>query len=438
MLNSRTLKLLAPLTVAAALLAGCGSSKSGSSASTSGGGNAASGTPSFALRIGNILPFTGDLSTFGPSFDAATRLAASYINSTLASEGLGSHVSVKIVDSEDDQSKIQPALEAAQKLVQIDHVNVIVGTISSGSTIAVAQSVAIPNNVVEITPTSSATAISSLKDNNLVFRILPSDAFQARELVRAVSDKLGPHATVNVGARNDDFGTALQSQFEQLWKQGGGTVGRVVKWNPDAPTFDTEAQTLAGGHPSGWVIIDFPPTFAKVGAALVRAGGWSPSRTFMTAEMRTPDAFKLVGAPVMNGLNGVAPSTAKTTLLTSFDTFFKQKEPGKPLTGFEGLPFDAVMVAFLAALDAHSSDPGKFKDQIQKVTNPPGTQDTYLQLGSAIKDILAGKKVKYEGVSGSLNLDANGDPTAARFELWTAHGQGFKTLHTYSLTGATQ
>ena len=40
-------------------------------------------TPSFHLRFGTILPFTGDLSSVGPSLDASARLAVDTINAAL-------------------------------------------------------------------------------------------------------------------------------------------------------------------------------------------------------------------------------------------------------------------------------------------------------------------------------------------------------------------
>ena len=147
--------------------------------------------PSFKLRIGTILPFTGDLSGVGPSIDASARLAVDTINAALKQDRLSKKISVKIVDSQDDQSSTQPAIEAATKEVKVDKVNVIIGTMSSQSTIAMAQAVTIPNNVILITPTGSAPQITSLKDNNTVWRILPSDLFQGKAMASAVADAFG-------------------------------------------------------------------------------------------------------------------------------------------------------------------------------------------------------------------------------------------------------
>ena len=179
-------------------------------------------TPAFQLRIGGIFPLTGDLASVGPSISAATQLAVDTINQTLTTMGLSNSISVDLVDTQDDQTATQPAIEAATKEVKVDKANVIIGTMSSTSTIAMAQAVTIRNNVVVISPTASSPQITNLKDKNTVWRVLPSDDFQGKALATAAATAFGPHATINVGARNDDFGSALQAVFVKTWKAAGG------------------------------------------------------------------------------------------------------------------------------------------------------------------------------------------------------------------------
>ena len=66
-----------------------------------------------------------------------------------------------------------------------------------------AQSVAIPNKIVQISPTSSAPQLTSIKDNGYLWRVYPSDALQGKVLAQAAADAFGKGATLNVGARND-------------------------------------------------------------------------------------------------------------------------------------------------------------------------------------------------------------------------------------------
>ena len=64
-----------------------------------------------------------------------------------------------------------------------------------------------------------------------------------------MGEEFGSDATVNVGVRNDDYGTGFESDFSDAWEAAGGTIGEKVEWNPDAPTFDTEAQTVGQRGP---------------------------------------------------------------------------------------------------------------------------------------------------------------------------------------------
>jgi ABC-type branched-subunit amino acid transport system substrate-binding protein len=394
-------------------------------------------TPSFKLRIGTILPFTGDLSAVGPSLDTSARIAVDTINAALKQDKLDKKISVKVVDSQDDQTATQPAIEAATKEVKVDKVNVIIGTLSSQSTIALAQAVTIPNNVILITPTGSAPQITSLKDNNTVWRILPSDLFQGKAMASAVSGAFGKGATINVGARNDAFGTALQQVFVATWKAQGGKIGQQVNWDPNQASFDSEAQKLTSGNPDGWVIIDFPETFAKVGPALVRTGKWNPAKTFMNDVMSVPASLQQVGAQATTGLRGVAPTSqaASVKQTAAFAKLFKAKGKGKPVTGYEATSFDSVMLSFLAALQGGSSNTTAIKANMRGISGPSGIPVTYLNLARAIKLILAGKHVAYQGVWGPIDYDKNGDVGSSLFKLWHYDGTNVATEKVFKYGG---
>ncbi len=400
-------------------------------------------TPTFQLRLGAILPFTGSLSSVGPSINAAAELAVNTINKTLASMGLSSKISADIVDALDDQTATAPAVEDATKEVKIDKVDEIIGTLSSTSTIAVATSVTIPAGTLLISPTSSSPALTNLKaglgPTRSVYRMLPSDNFQGAALAEAAQLAFGKGATVNVGARDDDFGTALQAVFVKTWEAMGGKVGAQVNWDPNGTTFDTEAQKLVSGNPKGWVIIDYPETFAKVGPALIRTGKWSPAKTLMTDVMSIPASLQQVGKPATVGLRGTAPASLAPSnpQVAAFATLFKATESKFPVTGYEGTSFDAIIASFLAALEAHSASPAAIESKLQAVTDPgPGkTVVTYQNLKQAISLILAGKQIKYEGVFGPIDFDSHGDVGSAVFRYWKYNGQTVSTLKFFNYGG---
>jgi ABC-type branched-subunit amino acid transport system substrate-binding protein len=393
------------------------------------------GEISFDLRVGNLVPFTGDLSSFGEPIDQAARIGAQVSNEAAVQAEIDARV--EVVASEDTQTDATAAVEAATKLVQTDNVDVVMGALASTNTIPVAESVTVPNGVLQVSPASTSPAISELDDSSLVWRTPPSDAKQGEVMAQAIADEIGADATVNVGARNDAYGTALARVFEGAWRDGGGTIGQSVRWNPDAATFDTEAQQLTRGNPDAWVVIDFPETFAKFGPALVRTGRWDPARTFATDGLRDTSLPEDVGNRATEGMRGTAPVPPEGSEATeAFGTLFQERaKEGVERQTFDAHAFDAVLLAFLAATAANSSDPAEIKEELRAVSGPPGEQFTFEQLADALTALADGEDIDYQGASGPIDWDENGDPTAATYELWTFENGEIESLRTFEVGG---
>jgi ABC-type branched-subunit amino acid transport system substrate-binding protein len=209
-----------------------------------------------------------------------------------------------------------------------------------------------------------------------------------------------------------------------------------IAWNPDQSTFDTEAQQLVKGSPKGWVIIDFPATFQKFMPALVRTGRWTAAKTLMTEALRDSSFLSGLGS-VVNGLRGTAASSAGGPAGKAFHALWNRSVHGaKPYTGFEGTAFDAANVAFLAAMRACSASPPKIRNNLIAVSGPPGPKVTFLQMGRAIKLLLAGKDINYEGAFSPVDFDRNGDISSAVYEIWRYNGGGnISTLRTITFGG---
>jgi len=362
-------------------------------ATTASTARAAGANCAFTLKIGTVLPFTGDLAPYGGNMDKAVQLAIKLQNAALKQAGLSKKIKVQLVDSQDGQSQASASVEAAKKEVG-EHVNVIIGEMASSATIPMAQSVTVPNRVVLISPTSSAPQLTTLADNGYVWRAYPSDTLQGKVLATAALAKFGKGATINVGARNDAFGTALEALFIAQWKKLGGKVGASLAWNPDQPTFDTEAQQLVAGNPAGWVIIDFPATFQKFAPSLVRSGKWSASKTLMTEALKDAATLDAIGSPAV-GLGGTAASAA-------------------------GGPAGAA----------------KIKSNLVSVSGPGGKKVTFAKMKQAITLLRARKDIDYEGAFSPVDFDNRGDIGSAVYEIWQYQGTGkFTTLRTITFRG---
>jgi branched-chain amino acid transport system substrate-binding protein len=80
------------------------------------------------------------------------------------------------------------------------------------------------------------------------------------------------------------------------------------------------------------------------------------------------------------------------------------------------------MVCFLAAVAANSTEPAAIKQRVRAITGPPGDKYNFVQLADAIKALQAGKDIDFEGASGPLDLDANGDPTSSLYDVFEFRG----------------
>src|SRR5215470_7513799 len=159
-------------------------------------------TPSFTLRYGVLAGLTGDPAPSGQGWNEAARLGIDTIAQTLKSMGLNS-IQVVLADSQDSQGNAQAGVEAAQKLVQIDRVNVIIGDFYSSVTSAAATAVAIPNNVLMFMGgTSPALSKLNTGPTPLLWQPVAADDVQGRVLAKIIADALGKTAKINVGARN--------------------------------------------------------------------------------------------------------------------------------------------------------------------------------------------------------------------------------------------
>jgi branched-chain amino acid transport system substrate-binding protein len=394
----------------ALMIAGCGGNAAGDNTRN---GN----STSFDLTIGHLVSQTGDLSVSAASSQRNAKLAVDLTTAALRKAGIG--VNIKL-ETADDQTQAQGAISGARQLLA-NGADCIVAPLGSANTIAVAQAVTIRAHVPIITPGGTAAQITTLKDDGTVFRVTPSDALATKALASVASNTLGgaQGKSISLAARNDDYGTAFVKSFQDEWTALGGNVQGPVIYDPGASSYDSEAQKIVSGNPDAWAIIDYPGNYARLGPALMRTGKFHPDRMFVSdAMVGGLDA----GVPpeIMEGATGArasVPSAADT--YKAYAAAYEAAYPGQELGSFGPQVFDAVTMCVLGGLAARSADPAKIAAALPAVSKAPGTQYDYRHFDQAFADLAAGKDVDFNGVTGPINWDANGDITAGTFSIIT-------------------
>src|SRR3990172_9666312 len=85
---------------------------------------------------------------------------------------------LEFVVGDDTCTDATSATGTADRLINTDKVTAIVGAMCSGVTIAVANTNAVPAGVVMVSPSATSPMVTSVKDNDLLFRVSPSDSYQ--------------------------------------------------------------------------------------------------------------------------------------------------------------------------------------------------------------------------------------------------------------------
>jgi branched-chain amino acid transport system substrate-binding protein len=396
-----TLALAAVMT---ALVLALGLAACGDDDDDEGGGGG--GAAKLDLTIGNLVPLTGDLAPYGPAGEKAGELAVQQINAAVKQAGASDTVTLA---TEDGQSSDQGGVQAARKLIA-DGASCISGDYASTATVADARSVTVPEKAMLISPASTADALTDLDDDGLFSRTAPPDGLQGKALADRMEKVTGglQGKTVNIGARNDLYGTGFADSLEAELQDRGATVAEKVIYDTEQPTYNSEAAQITSGNPDYFVIIDFPEPFDKVGPALLRTGKWDPTKTFITDGLSDDTLPQTVGTEVTEGLQGTAPGAFSGAAPDAFDKLYTQA-PGPPRNLFDSTTFDDVILCYLGALAANSTDGADIADAITAVTGPPGTKYTFEQLPQAIEALQNGDDIDYEGASGPIDWDENGD-----------------------------
>jgi len=369
---------------------------------------AASALPRFAFaqtaatfRLGSLCPVTGAGSPYGSGMQKAIEIGVAEVN---AAGGAGGR---KLeLFSEDGQTKPDAAVLAAKKLIEVNKVQAILGTWSSGVTLAV-MPLTDAAGVIEMN-CSGAPAISTQDTKDLVWRFqATNDRFG--QAFAVIAEKRGYKRPATM-AFNNASGIGNAEGFKKAWeKKGGKLVGSVV-YEPNRPSYRTELQQILAQKPDVIVTGSYLPDSTIILREWYQSG--QEVKWIMPGWAANPDLVKALGNEVVEGLISVdSVSNENAASFKALDAAY-QKATGKPVSTnvYAAMTYDMVMCLALAMEAAGpNATVAQVNAKIRDVANPDGTQVYSFAEG---KKLLAEKKkINYEGASSRLDFDQYGDVT---------------------------
>ncbi|WP_191965490.1 MULTISPECIES: ABC transporter substrate-binding protein [Haloferax] len=361
-----------------------------------------SGSGSSSYTIGMVDSLTGSLAPYGERNTRGRELALEAVNEVGIGDGATLEISV-----EDDESTNQGGVNGAQKLVNQDGVPLLIGSVGSGVSIAIHDSVTNDAGVVQISQNSTSPELTSRPNLN---RMSPSGAAKGTALANLVYDD--GHENVAVTWINNDYGTGLSDVFAETFESElGGTVSYNEPHDQGQSSYSGILTEMASTDASAWVFI----TYANEYTVMVNEGfdqGYNTAVDYYGAESTVADSI-IENTPEgsMNGMKGITESAPQDQEnYQNFVSAFESAYDTTP-TVWSAYAYDAVTVAALAIEAADEFTGDALASVVRDVTRPDGEEVfTFEEAAAILKDGGSPSDINYQGVSGPVDLNENGDP----------------------------
>lgn len=354
------------------------------------------------IQVGSLMSLSGALASYGGPINNGVKLAAIHVNE--AGGVMGKDLQIVTRDTKTDPTS---GVDAAKKLVNVDGVSAFVGALSSGVTMPVAESVAIPNEVVQISPASTTPQLTSLEDNDCVFRTVVSDEYQGVILGQLAVDR--GYDSISVVYVNNTYGKGLANASAGWFEAQGGTVHAKVPYEKGKASYRGELSEATDKDPDALILVGYPENGSTIIRQAISEGF---AEEFLLVDgLKSPELIENVGAENINGTFGTTPGTKETPSLPTFNEEY-EKEYGKaPPKPFMTNAYDALAVIALAMQKGQGTSSEVIKENLRAVANPPG-EKVYAgasEFEKAFELLKEGKDINYQGAGSAVTFNKAGD-----------------------------
>ncbi len=323
-----------------------------------------------------------------------------------------------------DNGDAERSTREAERLIRDYDLSAIIGFNWSGILLTATPQATIPNDILVISPTATSPLITTLSDKGLVWRTSPSDAFQGKVVANYVYSQKNIHSAGIIyrdAAYHRGLAESFKAEFERL--AGAGSVKNFVVYDDldDYTTYDfaPKMAALFQNQPDLIYLV----TYTDEGALMTHqaksyvTGNYKP--LFMGCDGNTGQSLLVNGEPtILEGMIGtLAAASISNPNQQIFVNNYVHRYGGDSRLLFGPFTYDAVYLIAYAMLTADSPVSAEIARQLRTVS-AGGEVVNVNQFARGKALVEAGQDVDYEGASGSVDFDANGDVTSGTYEIW--------------------
>jgi ABC-type branched-subunit amino acid transport system substrate-binding protein len=387
----------------------------GNGDTTEGNGNG-NGDMGMQARVGVLLPETGDLGSLGATIRDGALLAATQVNDADVDVSVDTQV-------EDTQTTPQAGVSGAEALVNAGYPSVV-GSASSNVNLTITREVLIPNEVVGMSPSSTAPAVTDLEDDDYIFRTAPSDVLQGQALGLVAEDNVGASSTATLFL-NDAYGQALEQQYVNECEERGIEVTNRVSLETEQSSYSAQWRDALDGDPDAVMVVAFPASGIQLFSDYYN--DFAGDETIIVPDGLIDDSLPTEVDNDFGNVVGTSPASAGPGA-DFFASSYEEEYGGSPQV-FNAQAYDAMAVHILAQVAAGGDADGTaVRDNMRPVSNPDGTEVTPSELTNGIEMLMNGEEINYQGASSPVNFDDEGDMRAVTYGIFEVEDRNFEQV----------
>ena len=332
------------------------------------------------VKFGVFEPLTGANAAGGAEELDGIRLAQS-LYPTVKAGGVEYKIELAIADNKSDKVE---AANAGQNLVDREKVQVVLGSWGSGLSMAagpIFRDAKVP--AIGLSCTNPLVT----KDNDYYFRVCFLDPFQGTVMSTYAFKNLKAKKAVLIREVSNDYSVGLAKFFADNFVKLTGDKNAVLatlNYNTGDQDFSAQLTQVKGLKPD---VIFAPGNYTESALIVKQARELGIKTPFLGGDTWEIAEFINVGKAAVEGavMSTFFDNDAPLTKLSKVFVAEYQKKYGKLPSGTAVLGFDGYLLAIDAIKRANSVDPVKIRDALAKTKG-------------------------FEGASGVVTLDENGDP----------------------------
>lgn len=346
------------------------------------------------IVVGAVFPMTGAIATYGQESVNGINLALK----TLNANGIKGKQIKLIV--QDNKGEPMESAAAVRKLIEIDKVNAILGSVASSNTLAgapIAQAAGVPL----MTPASTNETVTQTGD--YISRSCFTDAFQGVVMAKFAFESLAKKTAVINVDNNSDYSRGLASVFRTHFTEMGGKIlsnDNDLTYSQKDTDFRSLLQKVKRLNPEA---IFLPGYYTEVGLMIKQAREMGINQPFLGGDGWDSPKLQELAGEAING-NYISSHFSSEDSDPRVQQFVKEYEAayGQKPGAMAALGYDGIMVLADAFQRAASFSRADIKDAINATQN-------------------------YVGITGNISIDENRNAkkSAVVLETTTA-GMKFK------------